>query len=122
MAKLIPTPLKTVLLVSDQDDSRILLKWFLSTSGYVVESVRNAQEAISIFDPAVHDMIVTENAMLGMSGVQMAHIIKLRSPNTPVVTYDCPLPSNCVCPNLVMERSALMLALKMGMDKAFAAL
>jgi len=122
MANLISTPLKTVLLVSDQDDSRILLRWFLSTSGYVVESVRNAPEAMSVFDPAIHDMIVTENVMPGMSGVEMAHIIKLRSPTTPVVMYTGNPPSDCSCLNLVVERSAHMLVLKMGMDRVFAAL
>src|ERR1700677_2823673 len=113
--KLASPPLKTVLLVYDRDDSRIVLKWFLSSSGYVVDSVRNAEEAVAVFDPVIHDMVVTDNSMAGMTGVEMAHVIKLRSPKTPVVMYTSKPPLDWSCLDLVLERSTHMLALKLGM-------
>jgi len=112
--------LKTVLLVYDRDDSRIVLKWFLTNSGYVVDSVCSAEEAISVFDPLIHDMVITDNPMPGMSGAEMAHIIKLRSPATPVVMYTGKAPSDCSCLDLVLERSTHIHALKVEMDRVLA--
>jgi len=79
--------LKTLLLVDDTDDCRLATKWLLSNLGYEVESVRSAQEALEVFNPKVHDAVVTDNTMPGMTGAEMAHIIKLRSPATPVLMY-----------------------------------
>jgi CheY-like chemotaxis protein len=119
--KLASVPPKTILLVCDRDDSRIALRWFLSVSGYVVDSVRNAEEAIAVFHPEIHDLVLTDNAMTGMSGVEMAHIVKLRSPNTLVVMYASEPPSDSACLDLVIERSTHMVVLKAGMDRLFSA-
>ncbi len=114
-------PLKTVLLVYHRDASRIALKWFLTVSGYVVDSVRNGEEAIAVFDPVIHDMVVTDNTMPGMTGVEMAHIIKLRSPRTPVVMYSGNPPSDSSCLDLVVEKTTHVVALKVEMDRILAA-
>jgi len=60
---------KTVLLVDDGDESRLLTRWFLTYFGYVVDSVRSAEEALGVFDPKIHDAVVTDNSMQGMTGV-----------------------------------------------------
>ena len=121
MDKLISFSLRTILLVYDRDESRMLLKWFLTNSGYVVESVCNAEEAISVFDPSVHDLVVTDNSMAGITGAEMAHIIKMRSPRTPVVMYASKPPADKSCLDLFMERSTHMVILKTWMDGIFAA-
>ena len=82
------------------------LKWFLTNSGYVVDCVRNAEEAIAVFHPVIHDLVVTENAMPGMTGAEMARIIKLRSPATPVVMYAGKPPVDCSCVDLIINGSA----------------
>ena len=117
--KLADQPAKTILLVCARDESRIALKWFLSTSGYVVDAIRGAQEAVAVFDSGVHDMVVTDNPDSGMTGTEMAHIIKLRSPSTPVVMYAGQLPSDCSCLDLVIEHSHHMVVLKTGLDRIF---
>jgi DNA-binding NtrC family response regulator len=119
--KRVSAPLRTVLLVYDRDAARNALKWFLTISGYVVDSVCNGEEAIAVFDPVIHDMVVTDNAMGGMTGAEMAHIIKLRSPATPVVMYTGQEPSDYSCLDLVIARSTHMLALKVEMDRILAA-
>src|SRR6476620_6842461 len=86
--------LKTVLLVDDLDDSRVTTKWFLTNFGYAVDSVRSAEEALALFNPKIHDVIVTDNSMPGMSGAEMAHVIKMRSPSTPVLMYSGLPPEN----------------------------
>src|SRR5579859_1468057 len=77
--------LRTILLVDDRDDCRLTTKWFLGSFGFVVETARNAEEALAVFDPRVHDLVITDNSMPGMSGVEMAHVIKLRAPSTPIL-------------------------------------
>lgn len=120
MEKLVSLPLKTVLLVYEKDEVRIALKWFLASSGYVVDSVRNAEEAVAVFDPVIHDMVVTDNSMPGMTGAEMAHIVKLRSPATPVVMYSGTPPSDDSCLDLVIDRSTHMVVLKAGIDRILA--
>jgi DNA-binding NtrC family response regulator len=111
---------KIILLVDDDDDLRITTKWFLSNFGFTVESARSAEEALAVFDPKTHDMIITDNSMPRMTGAEMAHIIKLRSPSTPVLMYTGQPPEDVSCLDLVIQRPAHMLSLKEGVDKLLA--
>ena len=112
--------MKTVLLVDDQDEVRIATKWFLSNFGFIVASVSSAEEALALFDPKTHDAVVTDNSMSGMNGVEMAHIIKLRSPSTPVLMYTGQAPHDLTCVDMVIQKPIHMLALKEGVDKLLA--
>jgi CheY-like chemotaxis protein len=57
-----PLPaLKTVLLVDDQDEIRVTTKWFPTNFGYAVEFVRSAEDALALFDPKIHDVVITDN-------------------------------------------------------------
>jgi len=113
-------PMKTILLVDDEDESRVRTKWFLTNFGYLVDSAPGAEEALAVFDPKIHDVVVTDNTMPGMSGAEMAHVIKLRSPSTPVLMYTGMAPDDLSCVDLVIQRPAHMLALKEGVDKLLA--
>jgi DNA-binding NtrC family response regulator len=104
--------LKTILLVDDRDDCRLTAKWFLANFGFVVESARSAEEALVVFDPKVHDLVITDNSMPGMSGVEMAHIIKLRSPLTPVLMSTGEPPEETSCVDLVLQRPVHLLRIK----------
>jgi CheY-like chemotaxis protein len=112
--------MKTILLVDDEDESRIRTKWFLANFGYVVDCAPSAEEALAVFNPKVHDVVVTDNSMSGMSGVELAYVIKLRSPSTPVLMYTGLAPDDQSCVDLVIQRPAHMLALKEGVDKLLA--
>lgn len=113
-------PLKTLLLVDDDDISRITTKWFLSNFGYAVESARAAEEALALFDPMIHDLVVTDNSMPGMTGGEMAHIIKLRSPTTPVLMYTGIAPQDQSQLDFVIQKPAHLLALKDAVDRLLA--
>jgi CheY-like chemotaxis protein len=108
--------LHTILLVDDGDDSRVTTKWFLTNFGYAVESARSAEEALAIFDPIVHDIVVTDNSMPGMTGGEMAHIIKLRSPSTPVLMCTGSPPPDQSCLDFVIQKPAHQLTLKEAVD------
>jgi CheY-like chemotaxis protein len=117
-----PSPaVKTVLLVDDRDDSRITAKWFLSNFGFAVDSARSGEEALALFDPKIHDVVITDNSMDGMSGLEMAHIIKLRSPTTPIIMHTGDLPEDRSCLDLVIQRPTHLLALKEAVEQALAA-
>lgn len=107
---------KTILLVDDQDGNRIMTKWFLNNFGYTVESARSAEEALALFNPKVHDLIITDNSMPGMSGAEMAHIVKLRSPATPVVMFSGALPADHSCLDVVLQRPMHLMRLKEAVD------
>jgi len=111
-----PTPSRTILLVDDQDGNRIMTKWFLSNFGYTVESARSAEEALGMFDPQVHDLIVTDNSMPGMTGAEMSHVIKLRSPSTPVVMLSASPPSDQSCLDRVLHKPIHLMRLKEALE------
>ena len=110
-------PSRTILLVDDEDGNRIMTKWFLNHFGYTVESACNAEEALAMFDPRVHDLVLTDNSMQGMTGAEMAHIIKLRSAVTPVVMLSGAPPADQTCLDLVLQRPMHLIRLKEAIDR-----
>ena len=113
-------PPQTILLVDDQDQLRLTTKWFLVSFGYVVESVPNAQEALAIFDPRIHDLVITDNTMPGMTGVEMAHVLKLRSPSTPILMHTGNPPEDQSCLDAVIQRPVHLLTLKEAAERLLA--
>jgi CheY-like chemotaxis protein len=65
----------------------------------------------------LHDLVITDNRMPGMSGTEMAHIIKLRSPSTPVLMYTGLPPEDQSCVNAVVARPAHLLVVKEAVEK-----
>jgi DNA-binding NtrC family response regulator len=114
-----PSP-KTILLVDDRDEARFITKLLLANFGFIVHSFSSAEDALTHFDCRVHDIVVTDNTMPGMSGEEMAHVIKLRSPSTPVVMYSGRPPVNRSCLDSVIEKPASLYKLKDVVDKLLA--
>jgi CheY-like chemotaxis protein len=112
---------RTVLLVDDNVDTRLLTKMFLNNFGYEVDSAGSPGEALQYFNPAVHDLVLTDNSMPGMTGAEMAHIIKLRSPSTPVVMCTGNPPNDCSSVDVVIKKPTHLFAIKDAMEKLLAA-
>ena len=112
--------LRTVLLVDDNVDTRLLTKMFLNNFGFEVDSASSASEALARFDPGVHDLVLTDNSMPGMTGSEMAHIIKLRSPITPVVMCTGNPPNDVSSVAVVLTKPTHLLAIKDAVDKLLA--
>ena len=112
--------LKTILLVDDGDECRVTTKWFLTNFGYIVDAARSAEEALALFNPSTHDLVITDNAMPGMTGAEMAHVIKLRSPSTPVLMYSGNPPDDRSCLDGVVQRPAHLLTLRDAAEKLLA--
>jgi len=113
----VPIRIKTILLVDDGPETRLITKWFLGCVGYVVHAFSNAEGALSRFDPAIHDLVVTDNSMSPMTGAEMAHIIKMRSPATPVLMYTGAPPKDQSCLDAVLQRPTPLPSLKEAIDK-----
>jgi CheY-like chemotaxis protein len=121
MQKNLQSQLRTVLLVDDNVDTRLLTKMFLNNIGYEVDSADSAGEALARFNPTLHDLVLTDNSMEGMTGGEMAHIIKLRSPSTPVVMCTGNPPDDCSSVDTVIKKPTHLLAIKDTIDKLLAA-
>ena len=115
-----PAPVKTILLVDDGHATRLMTKWFLDYSGFVVHAFSNPEDALGHFDPKVHDLVVTDNSMTPMTGGEMAHIIKLRSPSTPILMYTGAPPEDQSCLDAVLQRMTPLPELKAVIDKLLA--
>jgi CheY-like chemotaxis protein len=112
--------LRTVLLVDDNDDTRLLTKLFLNNFGYEVDSANSGVEALVCFNPTLHDLVLTDNSMPGMTGGEMAQIIKLRSPSTPVLMCSGNPPNDCSSIDVVIKKPTHLLAIKDAIDKLLA--
>ena len=117
MEQAAPHPIKTVLLVDDNDDIRVLAKWFFDNIGYIVETARSAEDALGKFNSKVHDMVLTDNTMPGMTGAELSHVIKMRSPSTPVVMYTANPPADRSCIDVLVQKPAGLLDVKDAIDK-----
>jgi CheY-like chemotaxis protein len=120
MARQSAAPVKSILLVDDADEIRVTTKWFLTHFGYAVDAARNAEEALALFDPSIHDLVVTDNTMPGMTGAEMAHVIKMRSPTTPVLMYTGNPPEDQSCLDAVIQRPTHLLSLTDAAKKLLA--
>ena len=108
---------RTILLVDDNIDTRVLTKMFLNNFGYEVDSVDTGEAALKQFDPAVHNLVLTDNSMPEMTGGEMAHRIKQRSPRTPVLMCTGHPPNDCSAIDLVIPKPTHLLAIKDAISK-----
>ena len=76
-----------ILLVEDDSSCRIATAMVLEYLGHSVEAVASGDEALAHFDQGLHQIVVTDLVMPGLSGRELAAELKRRSPATPIVVY-----------------------------------
>ncbi len=78
---------KKVLYVDDEEGLALLGEEFLGDLGYQVTSVLGSEEALAEFEQAdpAYDLVVTDESMPCMSGIELAQKIYLNSPQTPII-------------------------------------
>lgn len=74
-----------ILVVDDEEDSRMVLSEALSAKGYKTVVACNGQEALDLFIKDSFALVLTDLQMPRMNGWNLAFQIKNRSPDTPVV-------------------------------------
>jgi signal transduction histidine kinase/ActR/RegA family two-component response regulator len=80
-----PDRRRHVLFVDDEPGLATIVQRLLLLEGFDVTVCSGGEEAVSRFDPAQHDLIVTDYGMPDLTGVQVAAAIRRRSPATPVL-------------------------------------
>ena len=78
---------KQILLVDDNENTRILLTEFLSTAGYGVLEAKDAKEAMKLIDIGPIDLVMTDLKMPGVDGIQLTRAIRRVKPDLPIIVY-----------------------------------
>src|SRR6266545_8383565 len=79
-----PRPLR-VLVVDDDPRVRDVLVGYLNIDGHAAETATNGQEGLDRFNKGTFDLVVTDCAMPGLFGDQLAAAIKELAPDTPII-------------------------------------
>ncbi len=73
-----------VLLVDDDPRLLAVLSDTLDSGGHEVTTATSGEEALGLFDPARHDVVISDLGMPRMTGWEVAERVKQRSPGTAV--------------------------------------
>jgi CheY-like chemotaxis protein len=73
-----------VLLVDDDPRLVAVLSDMLRGEGHAVTTATNGEEALTLFDPGAHDVVITDLGMPRLNGWEVAERVKARSPGTAV--------------------------------------
>lgn len=73
-----------ILLVDDADESRTSLAGFLRDLGHQVTECANGTEALSLFSPADHHLVLSDIRMPGLSGIDLLRAIRKEPANSGV--------------------------------------
>ncbi len=76
---------RTLLVVDDEPNYRIVLSELLSDEGYTVFTADNAEQAIKIVKDSDLDLVLTDMRMPGKDGIELLHEIKAFNPSLPVI-------------------------------------
>src|SRR6195256_6936755 len=68
--------LRTILLVEDFDDTRLMMKMWLAKNGYRVVEAETGEEAISVAQRELPDLIIMDIMMPGMNGLDATQRIR----------------------------------------------
>jgi CheY-like chemotaxis protein len=80
-----PVPKKRILVVDDEPFVCDAVKMMLTFDGHDVVTANDAKEALAVFEKNKFDLVITDFAMPGMKGDELAAAIKARSPSQPIV-------------------------------------
>jgi CheY-like chemotaxis protein len=71
--------------VDDQEIICELLAEYLQADGHDVTTAGNGTEALERFQQGAFDVVITDQSMPGLNGVQLAEAIKTTHPKLPVI-------------------------------------
>ena len=74
-----------ILVVDDDSEIREIVSAYLAEDRHIVETAANATEALETFRAGWFDLVITDRAMPGMNGEQLAEAIHHIRPSEPVI-------------------------------------
>jgi CheY-like chemotaxis protein len=84
----------TVLVIDDESLLRDLWAEFLELLGHAADVAVDGPEGLARFDPRVHQAVLTDFLMPGMTGLEVAEAIRATGCMTPIVMI-----SGCASPD-----------------------
>ncbi len=72
----------TILIVDDEEGVRNSLVRVLRSDRYRIFTASNSEEALAKLDEGEVDLVLVDNCMPGMSGIEFLYILKKRQPDT----------------------------------------
>ncbi|MGH9943816.1 MAG: response regulator [Pyrinomonadaceae bacterium] len=75
----------SILVIDDDRAVNDVLCLYLSEEGYKVEAAYDGLEAVRIFRPARHDVVITDVAMPHMNGWELIAALRVRAPTVPII-------------------------------------
>src|SRR5688500_15959762 len=89
-------PSLKILVVDDEEPIRLILEVLLVLSGHKVGLASDGFAACGKFRTEKWDLVLIDRHMPGMSGHELARLLKALSPETPVIMVTgCPPPDGC---------------------------
>ena len=116
---------RRILVVDDEPFVVDAVKMMLKHDGHMIETANSAEEALTLFEKGNFDLVITDYAMPGMKGDELAAAIKARAPNHPVlmITAYAELVESSGTPlpgvDCVISKPFLMENLRAAIAKAF---
>lgn len=86
-AGLLPRGKENIFCVDDEVDLLKVIEAQLKSLGYSVTKASQATEALDLLkeNPLQHDLIITDQSMPGMDGIELAHLIRNVRPDIPMI-------------------------------------
>ena len=73
------------LLIDDEAFVRTMLTDVLETFGYVVDAEESGETALARFAPGIYDVVITDQRMSGITGLEVAAAIRGMDSSVPVI-------------------------------------
>ena len=77
--------MKRILVVDDDQQTRQIVKIFLTRQNYLVEEAENGEQALSITERVQPDLVLLNIVLPDMSGLEILQIIKRKYPELGVI-------------------------------------
>jgi DNA-binding NtrC family response regulator len=74
-----------VVIIEDNDGLRQVIHLQLEREGYETSSVSSAEEAFPILDKSLHQLVITDLSLPGISGIELLKRVRIEYPETAVI-------------------------------------
>ena len=76
---------RRILVVDDEPDLCEILRFGLESEGFEVDTAGSAEDALGLLESSIYSLLLLDVMMPGMSGIELAAMLRSRGEHTPVV-------------------------------------
>ena len=74
-----------ILVVDDEEQVRRVLRLVLERAGYEVDTAADGNEAVAVFDPVRHDVVITDIVMPEKEGIETIQELRQKSTGVRII-------------------------------------